>query len=107
MHPYTKAHIRFDSTINRFYLMFRHQKFYTLKGKPYSLPWRSCQIILSLSGWCHLKFNSKSRLCEGTNPEGEYVCFSLNTARWMVAHAIHDDALKAQQEIAGMFLDKP
>ena len=107
MHPYSKAHIRFDSTINRFYFVFRHQKFYTLKGKPYSLPWRSCACIMSLSGWRDMKFNGKTRLCEGTNPEGKRVCFSLNTARWVVAHAIHDDDFKAQQEIAGMFLDKP
>ncbi len=107
MHPYIKAHIRFDSTINRFYFMFQGQKFLTLKGKPYSLPWRYCHVILFHSGWRGLKFNGKTRLCEGTNPEGKQVCFTLSTARWLVAHAIHDDDFKAQQEIAGMFLDKP
>ena len=74
VHPYSKAHIRFDSAINRFYFMFRQQKFYTLKGKPYSLPWRSCAWILFLTGWNDVKFNGKTRLCEGTNPEGQRVC---------------------------------
>ena len=104
---YAKHDIRFDSANNKFYFMFREQRFNTLQGKPFTLPLWAVRTILHLIDWKCMQYKSDSRLYEITHPNGSRVNISLSTARWLVAHAIHDDALQAQQEIAGMFLDKP
>ena len=107
MHPYAKAHIRFDSADNKFYFMFRQQRFNTLQGKPFTLPMWAVRTILHLTGWKDIQYKPHWRVYEITRPDGERVAISLHTARWLVGDAIHEDALAEQEEIAGMFLDKP
>jgi hypothetical protein len=107
VHPYSKHNIRFDHANNMFFFWFRQQRFYTLQGKPFTLPMWAVRTILHLIGWKDMQYKPRSRLYEATRPNGERVVISLHTARWLVCDAIHEDAILEQQEIAGMFLDNP
>ncbi len=104
MHPYTKQHIRFDSGRNAFFFWFRQQRFYTMQGKPFTLPMWAVRTILHLTGWKDMKYNPYAGLYEITRPCGERVVISLRTARWLVCDAIHEDALAEQQEMGEICL---
>ena len=104
MHPYVKAHIRFDSANNKFYFMFRQQRFNTMQGKPFTLPMWAVRSILHLLGWRDMQYKPGSRLYEVTHPDGRRVNISLTTARWLAVQAIHNDALLEQQEMGEICL---
>jgi hypothetical protein len=104
VYQYAKHDIRFDSANNKFYFMFRQQRFNTLQGKPFTLPLWAVRTILHLIGWKCMQYKPGSRLYEITHPNGSRVNISLSTARWLVACAIHNDAVLEQQEMAEICL---
>lgn len=57
----------------------------------------ACVCILACEGWSRFSYNSKFRLWYATRPDGEDICFSTTTLRWLAVHAVYDYERKIQQ----------